>query len=134
MRWTVSSRRIEKSVLRKPQPAVVLDRQAVLVERDGRIAFQRDAAGADVGADFAARGLDPQAGHVLERLCDADRRLQPQLLLADDGDGVAGLDLLLRLDRAGGDDDFVDRGIGVGECGRGGRERDAGGRGRERIS
>ncbi len=91
------------------QAAVMLDRRAVFLQGDGRIAFLRDAAGPDVGAGLAARGLDPEAGHGLQRVGHAHRRAQAQGLGAHGGDGVAGLQPRAGV-RAGarGDDDLAD--------------------------
>ncbi len=105
------------------QAAVMLDRRAVFLQGDGREAFLRDAAGADVGAGLAARGLDPETGHRLQRVGHAHWRAQAQGLFVHGGDGVAGRQARAGV-RAGarGDDQFLDR-VGRVSAGRGGVQR-----------
>ena len=52
---------------------IVLDGQTVLQEIHRRVAVGGDAAGADVGAGFAAGGFDPEARYVAEGFGDAHR-------------------------------------------------------------
>ncbi len=104
-------RLVEAKALVGVEPAqarIVLQRQPVLLHADRREALLRNAARADVGAAFAARGLDPETRHRLQRVGDAARRVHLQLLLVDRGDRIAGLGAAARACAgAAGDDDAV---------------------------
>ena len=125
------------------EPAVILHRKAVFLQRDRRIAVGRDAARTHVVRSLAARCLDPETGHLLERLGRGYGVGEAQGRIVQRGDGEAGFRLAqFRSAGAAGDDDVVEiaaaravarqlligggrlrlRRLGGGRCDRGNRQ------------
>src|SRR5204862_4002028 len=92
------------------EAAVILHRQAILEQRDGRIAVGRDAARADVVTRLAAGRLDPETGDLLEQIGGRYRFLARQRGRVDPGDRIAEFGLAeRRFRRTAGDDDVARR-------------------------
>ena len=87
----------------------MLDRDAVFQKLDRAEAVDRYATSADVARRFAARRLNPEAGHGFQRFSNAGRGLEAQIFLVDVGDRIAGFRLGPHIGaRAAGNDDVVD--------------------------
>jgi hypothetical protein len=74
------------------QAAVMLDGEAVLLDRHRRVPIRRDAPRPHIIGGFTTRGLNPEAGNGLEHFRRGHGRLEAQGGFVQGGDGVAGLD------------------------------------------